>query len=320
MPQDYLQMFNRFFNKEGRMSSTYKPVFLRALLDMGDLYDSTKAKKLVGNQWIERKDDKLLVNLEFIAVRFAKYYWDMEYSFRLRQSQDPQDANITRLIKSFHEPGDKPPTIKDLSGKEMEQFRKKVVARSIKPEVLVHLLTDMVGFYKKIDSQRIEFDADIIEFLYTHKILLRKGINNVLSKYLEKLNRMTPRISNKIDSEQIKRTALNVEMQLRMNKWQKSRCFYCEYTFEKYHVDHVVPFNYVFSTDSYNCVLACQQCNCTKSDMLPTKKLFASAVTRNQEINDYLQQINARYNEKSYKSLFDACAEEYNGGKFFSPK
>ena len=135
------------------MSSTYKPVFLRAILDIGDLHNSETTQKLVGSKWLERKDKKILVDLNFIAIRFAKYYWDMEYSFHLRQSQDPQDANITRLIKSTHDPQKKPPTIEELSSDEMEHFRTKVINRSIKPEVLVHLLTDMSGFYKKTDSK-----------------------------------------------------------------------------------------------------------------------------------------------------------------------
>ena len=255
MSKDYLQMFNRFFSKEGRMASTYKPVFLRAILDIGDLYDSRTAQKLVGNQWLERKDGKVFVDLNFVAVRFAKYYWDMEYSFRLRQSQDPQDANITRLIKSIHDPQKKPPTIDELSSDKMEQFRAKVITKSIKPEVLVHLLTDMKGFYKKTDSKIIALDEDVIEFLHTHKILLKKGINSSLAKYLEKLNRMTPQIANKIDNELKSRISLKAEIQLWMNQQQDSRCFYCEQKFQRPHVDHVIPFNYVFSTDPYNCTL-----------------------------------------------------------------
>ena len=319
MSNAYLHMFNRFFNNAGRMSSTYKPVFLRALLDIGDLHDPQKSKNLIGNQWIEKKDDKVLVNLNFIAVRFAKYYWDMEYSFRLRQSQDPQDANITRLIKAIHEPNKKPPTVKELSSDDMQVFRTSVINRSIKREVLVHLKTDMNDLYKKIDSQTISLDEDIIEFLYTHKTLLKKGLTGVLGKYLEKINHTTPQILNKIDSEDKKRKALKQELQIKMNKWQDSQCFYCKNKLNKMHVDHVIPYNYVFTTEPYNCALACQQCNCTKSDMLPDRDLFDKVIERNREFIDYLQNTISTYDEKSYIRLFDTCTHEYNGDKFFSP-
>ncbi len=301
MPNNYLSMFNRFFSNAGRMSSTYKPVFLRALLDIGDLHDPQKAKNLIGKNWLERKNGRLLVDLNFIAVRFAKYYWDMGYSFRLRQSQDPQDANITRLIKNFHDPEKKPPTIKELSEDKMEGFRDMVIKKSIKPEVLIHLLTDMNDLYKKTDSKTITLDENVIEFLHTHKILLRNGLTSVLAKYLEKLNHMTPQISNKIDSERINRTNLNDDIQLQMRKWQESKCFYCKNEFQRPHVDHVIPYNYVFSTEMYNCTLACQHCNCTKSDMLPTKPLFDDVLERNQEITDYLKNTNSFYNDPKIK-------------------
>ncbi len=301
------------------MSSTYKPVFLRSLLDLGDLHDPQKAEDLVGREWIERKSGKIRLDLNFIAVRFAKYYWDMEYSFRLRQSQDPHDANITRLIKGIHDPDKKPPTIKELAADEMEDFRNMVITKSIKPEVLVHLRTDMNDLYQRNESKIIELDEDIVEFLHTHKILLRKGLTGVLAKYLEKLNRMTPQISNKIDSEGARRAPLKSEIQLRMRKWQDSKCFYCKNDLLRPHVDHVIPYNYIFTTDVYNCALACPHCNCTKSDMLPEREFFDGVLERNQGIMDYFDSINLDYNENSYQRLFEACVEEYNGKEFFRP-
>ena len=302
------------------MSSTYKPVFLRALLDVGDLFDGKKSKNLIGTQWLERKDGKLLVDLNFIAVRFAKYYWDMEYSFRLRQSQHPRDANITRIIKDVHEPGTKPPTMDDLAMDDMDYFRKLVIRTSIRPQVLTHLLTNMDGLYEKVDSTTISLDDDIIEFLYTHRILLRNGINNVLGKYLEKLNHMTPQISNKIDGERTIRSVLKSSIQLQMRKWQNSECFYCKNKFKSPHVDHIIPYNFVFTTDLYNCTLACQHCNCTKSDKLPSRDLFDDVLERNREINDYFRSIDILYNEDSYIQLFETCVVEYNGDDdFFNP-
>ncbi|ABK76751.1 HNH endonuclease [Cenarchaeum symbiosum A] len=317
MAKDYLRMFNRFFGNSNRMASTYKPVFLRALLDVADL-DGTR--RLAGERWLERKDGKLVIDLNFIAARFAKYYWDMEYSFRLRQSQDRQDANITRLVKAAHKEGDKPPTIEVMASEEMDEFRKRVIKMSIKPEVLVHLLTDMKGLYVKTGPSTIQLDDDIIEFLRGHRVLLKQGINNVLARYLEKLNRMTPQITSKIEGEPTGRKALGSIAQEKMKKWQDSRCFYCEDKFSKPHVDHVIPHNYVFATDLYNCTLACQQCNCTKSDMLPEKDIFEKVVERNRGIPQCLKKFKPGYSEESYRLLFDTCIKEYNGDEFFTPR
>lgn len=319
MPKDYLAMFNRFIRNSNRMASTYKPVFLRALLDVGDLHDPNKAKKLVGRQWLEERDGKLVLDLNFIAARFAKYYWDMEYGFRLRQSQDRQDANITRLIRDIHDPEKKPPTIEELAAGRMDGFRKVVINKSIKREVLVHLKTDMANLYTKTSSTTIELDYDVVEFFHTHKTILSKGITGVMAKYLEKLNRMTPQIANKIDSVKATRPQLHSSMEVRMQGLQDSKCFYCGRDYGKYHVDHVIPFNYVFATDPYNCTLACQQCNCTKSDRLPVREIFTKVLERNQTIIEHIRKI-TDYSEKSYMLLFDSCLVEYNrDDQFFKP-
>ena len=319
---EFAQMFNQFFKNSSRMASTYKPIFLRSLLDIGALADPGQKEKLVGKDWLKIKDGKIFVNLNFIAIRFAKYYWDMEYSFRLRQSQDRQDANITRIVRSAHDSHKKPPTIRELSGDDMEFFRKQVITKSLKPEVLVHLQTDMARLYKKTDSNTISLDADIIDFFHTYKTTITYGLNYVTAKYLEKINNNVPNITRKVEHDPTKQTrkALPSEIQLKMKNWQESKCLYCKNEFESHHVDHVIPFNFVFSTEPFNCVLACQQCNCTKSDMLPDKSLFADVLDRNNEIESFLDEQKTTYDEDKYKILFDTCVAEYNGNKFFKPE
>lgn len=304
------------------MASTYKPVFLKALLDVGDLACGSNADSIIGREWLTVRDGRLFVDLNFIAVRFAKYYWDMEYSFKLRQSQDHQDANITRFVKAIHDPNRKPPTTRDLAGNSMKDFRATVIRRSIKPEVLVHLKTDMADLYRKEDANTISLDQSIIEYMGRNKTSIKYGLNYVISRYLEKINRHTPNIASKVDHDPGRsyRPRIGADAVVSMRGWQGSCCFYCARRLDSHHVDHVIPFNFVFSTDLYNCVLACQQCNCTKSDALPERTLFDKVILRNQERSEYLDAQTIRYNEESYCRLFDACMSEYNGNTFFYPK
>lgn len=313
----YLSMFDRLFRNENRMSSTYKPVFMRAMLDVGDMEN----KDLIGRQWLKKEGEKLLVDLNFVAARFSKYYWDMEYGFRLRQSQDPKDANILRLIKSERKDGQKPPTLEKLAGDDMADFRKNVIKESIRKEVLVHLLTDMDGLYKKIDANTLEFDLDIVDFLGSHRTILRKGLNNMIVKYLEKMNGATPKIAAKVDCELTYRHQLRTEMKLKLKNHQDCKCFYCTRKFTKYDVDHVIPHNYVFTTDVYNCVLACKLCNCEKSDRLPDKDTFGQVLERNCEIENYMKEMSVIYSDKAYSQMFENCMQEYNGYEnFFVPE
>jgi hypothetical protein len=74
---EILQRFGTFF-RSADFSSSYKPVFLKSILDLAD-YDEHNPTKLPGHQWINRAPDMVHVELEFLAIRFAKYYWDMFY-------------------------------------------------------------------------------------------------------------------------------------------------------------------------------------------------------------------------------------------------
>ena len=99
----FVKMFNNFF-QTGQMSSTYKAVFLRALTDIGKY----GRDDLIGKQWIDHRGDEIRMDLDFIAVRLAKYYWDMEIAFSLRHTPEkmanpkrPQDDNrMVKLIRS----------------------------------------------------------------------------------------------------------------------------------------------------------------------------------------------------------------------------
>lgn len=98
----FVKMFGDFFSK-AHMVSTYKAVFLKALADVGDY----GKEDLVGKEWICQQDDKIRLDLDFIAVRFAKYYWDMEIAFQMRhipkgmanQTNPEDDVLMIRLVR-----------------------------------------------------------------------------------------------------------------------------------------------------------------------------------------------------------------------------
>ena len=111
----YLIRFNAFFNSE-KLSSTYKPVFVKSLIAISD-YDERNLLRLVGYKWITKQDDKLRVDLNFVAVRYIKYFWDLYFKFRLKQSHSPQDANINRILSKLKNVS-KTPSLSSLAGEE----------------------------------------------------------------------------------------------------------------------------------------------------------------------------------------------------------
>ena len=96
-------MFDGFFRKPN-MAGTYKPVLLAALVDIAA---RKSGGPLDAGGWISGGDGRVRVDLELVAVPFAKYYWDMVAGFgprhtpvRMADPDDPgRDANIVGLIR-----------------------------------------------------------------------------------------------------------------------------------------------------------------------------------------------------------------------------
>lgn len=98
----FVIMFSDFLRK-GVMAGTYKVVFLRALTDLGKYGKAD----LIGKHWISNDGNKIKLDLNFIAIRFIKYYWDMEIAFKMKHmpkrmadADDPvkDELNITKQI------------------------------------------------------------------------------------------------------------------------------------------------------------------------------------------------------------------------------
>ena len=233
----FIAMFNNFFRK-GTMSSTYKVIFLRSLADVGKYGDNS----LIGKQWIHREGNRIKLDLDFIAVRFAKYYWDMDVTFRMRHMPEgmagPNDRNqdvriiklvrekaadlnrqqlinevermsddtITTPVKAGREAQSvlqslNPPTLETLASDHMGGFREDVIKQSLKPEVLLHLKTDMQDLYENDPRKNyIILDYDIIQFMNEFSLIINRALNYALTTFLEKRNPSARHIATKIDN------------------------------------------------------------------------------------------------------------------------
>ena len=86
------------------MASTHKPVFLAALVDIAS---RRRGGPLDAGRWISRGDGYTCVDLELVAIPFAKYYWDMAAAFdprhtppRMADTGSPgRDISIVELIR-----------------------------------------------------------------------------------------------------------------------------------------------------------------------------------------------------------------------------
>lgn len=214
----YAEMFNKFFSST-QMSATYKPVLVRALADIGKY----EQDDLVGRQWIKPYVDPVKLDLDFLAVRLAKYYWDMEVVARMRHSpkrmadknKPSRDIRIIELIreqektnkklsdnkirerrssdeeKTSHMSRIRAPTLEALASENMVEFRKKVVVWAM-DEVLDHLLKDMPDLYKwNKKKHQIEFEQNLLIFMKCSGHMVKNAACHLLARKLEQLNPST---------------------------------------------------------------------------------------------------------------------------------
>jgi hypothetical protein len=161
----YLLRFNSFFSSK-KLSSTYKPVFVKSLLAISD-YDERNLQRLVGHKWITKHDGKLKVDLNFIAIRYIQYFWELYFKFRLKQSHSPQDANINRILRTLK--NTKTPALNSLAGEEFSSLRCKVIKYSIKPEVLIHLDRQQDLYERVLHEDYIILDYSIVPFFAKYR-------------------------------------------------------------------------------------------------------------------------------------------------------
>lgn len=310
--QKYLTRFNSFFNNE-KLSSTYKPVFLNSLLDISNYNIDFTGRRLIGHQWLEKNGEQLCIDLNFIAIRYIKYYWEFLFKFKLKQSHSPLDANINTILRNVNnEP--KTPSLEQLATNKFQKLRKEVINKSIKPEVLIHL--DPVGdlYMRNERNNSITVDKSLIDFFKNHKAILLAALNFMITRYLEKIN-FVPRIAEKVVGS-IPRTHLNNREKTILLGFHDC-CFYCQAKSQRgYHMDHVIPFNYLYQTEIFNIVLACNTCNSSKNDRLPTLEIFERVIERNKKL------ISRRdYTDEWYRKLYGACIDSYHGSRpFFHPQ
>ena len=103
-------------------------------------------------------------------------------------------------------------------------------------------------------------------------------INYRLTKYLENIN-FVPKIAEKVSGKPVRtrlsdkdRKALKVYMIL---------VFIVESMVIVWMQDHVIPFNFIYSTEIFNFVRACRNSNSQKSDILPARHIFDKVLQRN---------------------------------------
>ncbi|MDE0267221.1 MAG: HNH endonuclease [Thaumarchaeota archaeon] len=111
------------------------------------------------------------------------------------------------------------------------------------------------------------------------------------AKFLERVNGPIPHLMSKIEAPDKKRGSLYKYYRL-LSKYE-SCCFYCQTMLEKRytHVDHFLPWSYLFENELWNLVLACQRCNLKKRNNVASEEFKDCLIHRNKKYYDVINEL-----------------------------
>lgn len=274
----------------GRKDNTYKFALARALLEHC-------RKTPFGSK------DACQVSYEYLADRFLEYYWHQECKFRIKQ--DFKIKSIPMVIRAIRNtftdpvPGDFSRIDDDKKACARRYILKTVFgsARSKTSLVVPKFQKVMKGNYAEEKKIFYDYDDDekivtlrpaAFEFFKNNYALLFRTVLVEWAKFLERINGSLPRLVAKIEQERVERQSL-----IKFRKAYEphmDHCFYCCGKLERLatHVDHFLPWSYIFQDEAWNMVLACSRCNLKKNDSLPQDEFQRELIRRN---NNYRHHI-----------------------------
>ncbi|MFL6456241.1 MAG: HNH endonuclease [Nitrososphaeraceae archaeon] len=108
------------------------------------------------------------------------------------------------------------------------------------------------------------------------------------AKFLEKINKGLPMLISKIEGHTPQRSSLERTRKVLSNYFDS--CFYCNRFLPQdkrsIHVDHFIPWSYIYEDEVWNLVLSCRECNLRKHGSLPSEDYIEHLLKRDLEYFD----------------------------------
>jgi hypothetical protein len=282
---DFLYYFNSIVSK-GKKDNTYEFALARFLLD----YSYSLDEAYIRNSIADNKTET--INLSFAAKAFLKYYWHQICKYKIKQNYNTKKPPL--IVKIMH----------DVFGRKyipesLESMPKEKIVNA-ETEILRRCFIEVIPRFQnipegiKVSSMKIFYEYDkhfiyvkptALKFFKENYSLLSKANMLEWAKSLEKINLGLPMLISKIENGERYRGSLE-KFKLILLKYFDT-CFYCNSTLstkkQMIHVDHFIPWSYVFEDELWNLVLTCRGCNLKKHSSLPSEKFIYKLVERNNE-------------------------------------
>jgi len=284
---------------KGAKSNTYKFALAKFLLDY------SRSQKVITNYKISYRQ---------IAEKFLEYYWFQECKYKFKQDFNKDKMPVViRLIQKYCGTEYIPDTYekyfknrKDVEDKLITEIENKCfndviprfqpVGNNIFYTHAHQISENGRKFIAPVkDKKYIVLNYQATTFFRENYEMLSKVLTLEWAKFLEKTN-FTPRLISKIElMKDPKRSSLTKYKNALLE--MDSKCFYCNTSLEskQIHIDHFIPWSYIYEDAIWNLVQACSKCNLIKSDSLAPEKCIDRIVNRNKKYG--LTQWNSDINE-----------------------
>lgn len=286
----YALFFHQILTK-GSKANTYKFALARFLLDYAHDLDKEKIEAKISKKETEN------IPYSKIARHFLKYYWHQECKFKMIQNHDPKKIpNVIKIIRKIFGTEYIPDYFSDEKFKDQIKQAEKEIIRDVfgkghKSQVVPRFQNIRGEKTRKLfydyNKEGLKANPEALLFFHENYNLLFKSVILEWSKFLEKINTL-PRIISKVESEEIRRRALSSYKKL-FGKF--SECFYCKNKLNEIHVDHFIPWSYIFEDEAWNFVLACRECNLKKSDRLAQESFLDKIILRNKDYETKIKKL-----------------------------
>lgn len=301
MENDFYKVFKRII-RECSYDNTYKMAWAKALVEIA----------------IEKQynNDIVIIQLEEIALKYIKYYWNQTIFFDLIQGSNLVKIPIILqyvkgLIEKYYNftkrrKPERFEKIEEILKNDLSQEYQtciKKVSFALKEDVSWRFTYIAGKNYSEIyeytkGKNQIKILGKNLKILKENCDDLFDFINYKWGFILETFN-SAPRINRKvkiIDEQEIRRSSLSKFKKFLDLENQERKCFICGNIIEnsQLSIDHVIPWSYLYSDDLWNLVYVHKSCNASKSNVIPQPKDIERLKLRNLRLSEILSDKNKK--------------------------
>lgn len=303
--RDYLGLFLNVV-RYSNMENTYKTAWAKAIVEVCNQYCAENPSV----------SGSVTFNLEQIAWKVYKYYWNQVFFFGMEDnflfhSQNPnKKPEIVSFVKQGIEQyceiyGNKPEFFEKLPDSFLSKINISKVVSSLKKDVSWRFLNLSktkvpIYIYEKGDN---ELTIPHVDYIFNYTDILLESINYRWSSVLEKFNPGLPKVCDKVRLQndlKIRRGSLKRFVSILMHQNSNTFCAICNKTIEdekQVSVDHVIPWSYLYSDDLWNFLLVHKSCNSSKSNVIPDEKMIVKLEKKNVALLEILKSKNINNKE-----------------------